>query len=90
MIDEALGDAGVRHTAAHPGLATLWRSYGCDAPVRLADGRRVRKASHKLRSSIRAAINLLALIAAMPELTIGELLERPLAERGVMASRATR
>lgn len=66
-------------------MAIVWVRRACQT----ADGRRARKASHNVRSSIRTAINLLVLIAAMPDLTISELLERPLAERGVMASRAT-
>ncbi|MFZ3178764.1 MAG: IS630 family transposase [Methylocystis silviterrae] len=89
VIDAALAGLPARHAAARFGIgdatAIVWVRR-----ARQTGERTARKQGQPRRSKLDPHRDyLLGLIKATPDLTISELLERLLAERGVKASRAT-
>ncbi|MFA6205265.1 MAG: IS630 family transposase [Methylocystis sp.] len=89
VIDAALAGVPARHAAARFGVgdatAIVWVRRARETGERTA-----RKQGQPRRSKLDPHRDyLLGLIEATPDLTISELLERLLAERGVKASRAT-
>jgi transposase len=89
VIDAALAGVPARHAAARFGIgdatAIVWVRR-----ARQTGERRARKQGQPRRSKLDPHRDyLLELIATMPDLTISELLERLLVERGIKASRAT-
>ena len=89
VIDAALAGLPARHAAARFGVgdatAIVWVRR-----VRQTGERTARKKGQPRRSKLDPHRDyLLELIAAMPDLTISELLDRLLAERGIKVGRAT-
>lgn len=89
VIDAALAGVPARHAAARFGVgdatAIVWVRR-----ARQTGERAARKQGQPRRSKLDLHRDyLLALIATTPDLTISELLERLLVERGMKASRAT-
>ena len=89
VIDAVLAGLPARHAAARFGVgdatAIVWVRRARESGERTA-----RKQGQPRRSKLDPHRDyLLGLIAATPDLTISELLERLLSERGVRASRAT-
>jgi transposase len=89
VIDAALSGTSARHAAARFGIgiatAIRWvrqaRETGDRRPGRQGQPRRSKLDPHR--------DYILALVAATPDMTISEMLERLALERGVRASRAT-